>query len=135
LDGVLQGPGGPEEDPAGGFAYGGWQAPSADQESGTAISDHLAGLEALLLGRKTDAIFAASWPHQPAEHPIAAQLNSAPKYVASPTLGTVGWANAKLLEGEVAEAVAQRKGELGRVDGIGSGTWCSRCWAASWSTG
>src|SRR6266511_3088311 len=62
LDGVLQGPGAPDEDREGGFEYGGWQAPYFDEESGKVISDHIAGLEALLLGRKTYEIFAAYWP-------------------------------------------------------------------------
>jgi dihydrofolate reductase len=121
LDGVLQGPGAPEEDRAGGFEYGGWQAPYLDEESGKAISDHIVGLEALLLGRKTYEIFAAYWPQQPAGNPIADRLNSAPKYVASRTLDTVGWTNSKLVQGDVAGAVAQVKGEFGRVDVIGSG--------------
>jgi dihydrofolate reductase len=121
LDGVLQGPGAPDEDRAGGFEYGGWQAPYFDEESGKVITDHIAGLEALLLGRKTYEIFAAYWPQQPAENSIAARLNGAPKYVASRTLDTVGWTNSKLIQGDVAEAVAQLKGEFGRVDVIGSG--------------
>jgi dihydrofolate reductase len=121
LDGVLQGPGAPEEDRAGGFEYGGWQAPYLDEESGKVISDHIVGLEALLLGRKTYEIFAAYWPQQPAGNPIADRLNSAPKYVASRTLDTVGWTNSKLVQGDVAGAVAQVKGEFGRVDVIGSG--------------
>jgi dihydrofolate reductase len=85
LDGVLQGPGGPDEDRERGFEYGGWQAPYVDEESGKVIGDHIAGLEALLLGRRTYEIFAAYWPLQPAENPIAARLNGAPKYVASRT--------------------------------------------------
>lgn len=121
LDGVLQGPGAPEEDREGGFEYGGWQAPYFDEESGKVITDHIAGLEALLLGRKTYEIFAAYWPQQPAENPIAARLNGAPKLVASRTLDTVGWTNSRLIEGDVAEAVAQLKGEFGRMDVIGSG--------------
>ena len=121
LDGVVQGPGGPEEDRGGGFAYGGWQAPLLDQESGTVIGDHIAGVEALLLGRRTYEVFAAYWPQQPAENPIAARLNDVPKFVASRRLGSVGWANSRLLQGEVAEAVARLKGEFGRVDVIGSG--------------
>ena len=121
LDGVLQGPGGPDEDRAGGFAYGGWQAPYLDEESGKVIGDNIAGLEALLLGRRTYEIFAAYWPTQPAENPIAARLNSAPKYIASRTLDTVGWTNSKLIGGAVAEAVARLKGQFGRVDVIGSG--------------
>ena len=121
LDGVLQGPGGPDEDRAGGFEYGGWQAPHLDEESGKVITDHIAGLEALLLGRRTYEIFAAYWPQQPATNPIAARLNGAPKYVASRTLDTVGWTNSRLIQGDVAEAVARLKGEFGRVDVIGSG--------------
>jgi dihydrofolate reductase len=121
LDGVLQGPGAPDEDREGGFEYGGWQAPYFDEESGKVIGDHIAGMEALLLGRKTYEIFAAYWPMQPATNPIAARLNDAPKYVASRTLQAVGWANAELLGGDVAEAVARLKGQFGRVDVIGSG--------------
>ena len=121
LDGVLQGPGGPDEDGEGGFEYGGWQAPLLDEESGKVITDHIAGLEALLLGRKTYEIFAAYWPKQPADNPIAARLNGAPKYVASRTLEGVGWTNSRLLQGDVPEAVAQLKGQFGRVDTIGSG--------------
>jgi dihydrofolate reductase len=78
-------------------------------------------LEALLLGRRTYEIFTAYWPKQPATNPIAARLNGAPKYVASRTLDTVGWTNSELIQGDVAEAVARLKGELGRVDVIGSG--------------
>ena len=121
LDGVLQGPGAPEEDRAGGFEYGGWQVPYLDEESGKVIGDNIAGLEALLLGRTTYEIFAAYWPDQPAENPIAGRLNSVPKYVASRTLDTVRWSNSKLLQGDVAGAVARLKGEFGRVDTIGSG--------------
>jgi dihydrofolate reductase len=121
LDGVLQGPGAPDEDREGGFAYGGWQAPYVDEASGKVITDHIVGLEALLLGRKTYEIFAAYWPKQPAEDPIAAGLNGAPKYVASRTLEAVGWANSKLIQGDVAEAVARLKEQFGQMDVIGSG--------------
>ena len=121
LDGVLQGPGAPDEDREGGFEYGGWQAPYFDEESGKVIGEHIAGMEALLLGRKTYEIFAAYWPRQPAENPIAARLNGAPKYVASRTLDTVGWTNSTLLQGDVAEAVARVTAQFGRVDVIGSG--------------
>jgi dihydrofolate reductase len=121
LDGVLQGPGATDEDREGRFQYGGWQAPYFDEESGKVIGEHFAGLEALLLGRKTYEIFAAYWPTQPASDPIAARLNGAPKYVASRTLQAVGWANSQLIQGDVPEAVARLKGEFGRVDVIGSG--------------
>src|SRR5919198_2522728 len=69
LDGVLQGPGATDEDRAEGFEYGGWQAPYFDEESGKVIADNIAGLEALLLGRKTYEIFPPHWPQQPAEGP------------------------------------------------------------------
>jgi dihydrofolate reductase len=121
LDGVLQAPGAPDEDRDGGFEYGGWQAPYFDEESGKVIGENIAGLEALLLGRKTYEIFAAYWPGQPAENPIATRLNSAPKYVASRTLDAAGWTNSTLLQGDVAEAVARVTARFGRVDVIGSG--------------
>jgi dihydrofolate reductase len=135
LDGVLQGPGMTDEDREGGFEYGGWQAPYFDEESGKVIGDHFAGLEALLLGRKTYELFAAYWPQQPAENPIAARLNGTPKYVASRTLDTLGWTNAKLLDGDVAEAVARLKAQLAGWTSSAAGTWCRRCCATIWSTG
>ena len=119
LDGVLQAPGGPDEDREEGYKYGGWPAPYFDEESGQVIGDGIAGLEALLLGRKTYEIFAGYWPNQ--SGPIATRLNEARKYVASRTLKTVEWANSTLIQGDVAEAVARVKGEFGRVDVIGSG--------------
>ena len=92
-------------------------------------------MEALLLGRKTYEIFAAYWPRQPAENPIAARLNRAPKYVASRTLDTVGWTNSKLIQGDVAKAVAQLKGESPESTSSAAGTSCRRCCATIWSTG
>ena len=121
LDGVIQGPGLPDEDREGGFEHGGWQAPYLDEESGKGITEHTARLEALLLGRKTYELFAAYWPQAAGEDPIAARLNSAPKYVASRTLDTVEWNNSKLIEGDVADAVARLKRDHGQIDVIGSG--------------
>jgi dihydrofolate reductase len=121
LDGVIQGPGLPDEDREGGFEHGGWQAPYFDEESGKVITEHTARLEALLLGRKTYELFAAYWPQAADEDPIAARLNSAPKYVASRTLDTVEWNNSKLIEGDVADAVARLKRDHGQIDVIGSG--------------
>ncbi|HZD74806.1 MAG TPA: dihydrofolate reductase family protein [Actinomycetota bacterium] len=121
LDGVMQGPGMPDEDREGGFEQGGWQAPYFDEESGKAIGEHIERLEALLLGRKTYEIFAAYWPRAAGDDPIAARLNSARKYVASRTLDTVEWSNSTLIEGDVAEAVARLKRDHGRIDVIGSG--------------
>ena len=119
LDGVLQAPGGPDEDREEGYKYGGWQAPYFDEESGKVIGEGIAGIEALLLGRKTYEIFAGYWPNQ--SGPIATSLNEARKYVASRTLKTVDWANSTLIQGDVAEAVARLKTEYGQVTVIGSG--------------
>jgi len=135
LDGVIQGPGLPDEDREGGFEHGGWQAPYFDEESGKVITEHTARLEALLLGRKTYEIFAAYWPQAAASDPIAARLNSAPKYVASRTLDTVEWNNSKLIEGDVADAVAGSSGTTVRSTSSGAATSCRRCCGTTWSTG
>lgn len=116
LDGVMQGPGGPEEDTDGGFDLGGWLVPYADEDMGRFMVESIMSTEALLLGRKTYEIFAAHWPKVTDESdPIATSLNSKPKYVASRTLNKVGWNNSTLLEGDVAEAVAKLKGQPGGV--------------------
>ena len=112
LDGVMQAPGGPEEDPTEGFAHGGWSAGYWDEAMGARMGELLGAPFDLLLGRKTYEIFAAHWPHVPDESG-AQELNSARKYVASRTLDKVEWNNSSLLEGNVAEAVAQIKQEEG----------------------
>lgn len=112
LDGVMQAPGGPEEDPTGGFTHGGWSVNYWDDLMGQAMGEAFARPFDLLLGRRTYEIFAAHWPHA-RDQPGAEQLNSARKYVASRTLDTVEWENSTLLEGEVAEAVARLKEEDG----------------------
>jgi dihydrofolate reductase len=113
LDGVMQAPGGPEEDPAGGFDHGGWSAGYWDEAMGERMGELMGKPFDLLLGRKTYEIFAAHWPHVPDE-PGAAQLNGARKYVASRTLDTVEWENSTLLEGDVPGAVAKLKERKGR---------------------
>jgi dihydrofolate reductase len=110
LDGVMQAPGGPEEDPTGDFTHGGWSAGYWDEAMGARMGELMGAPFDLLLGRKTYEIFAAHWPHVPDE-PGAEQLNSARKYVASRTLDKVEWNNSTLLEGDVAEAVAKIKQE------------------------
>jgi dihydrofolate reductase len=109
LDGVMQAPGGPEEDPTGGFAYGGWATTYFDDEMMARMSES-APYE-LLLGRGTYEIFAAHWPYD--EGPIADQLNSTRKHVASTTLEQVEWSNSTLIEGDVAEYVAGLKRQDG----------------------
>lgn len=112
LDGVMQAPGGPEEDREGGFEQGGWSVNYWDEQMGQVMDDQMAEAGALLLGRKTYEIFAAHWPNVD-DDPMAAKLNSMPKYVASRTLDDVEWANSSLLTGDVAEAVADLKQERG----------------------
>src|SRR5712672_4162166 len=94
LDGVLQAPGGPQEDTDGGFEHGGWSFPYGDQDFGTAMTGWFENADAFLLGRKTYEIFNSHWPHVTDEgDPIASKLNRLPKYVASTTLGSVSWNN------------------------------------------
>ena len=107
LDGVMQAPGGPEEDPEGGFAHGGWSVGYWDEGMGEAMAEYMSRPYDLLLGRKTYEIFAAHWPKVDA--PEDGGLNAARKYVASRTLDRVEWTNSTLLEGDVAEAVAKLK--------------------------
>ena len=109
LDGVMQAPGGPEEDPTGGFTHGGWGAPYFDEEMMEAVAESTP--YELLLGRGTYEIFAAHWPYD--EGPIADHLNGTRKHVASRTLTQVDWNNSTLITGDVAEYVAALKREDG----------------------
>lgn len=115
LDGVMQAPGGPTEDPSGGFEHGGWLVPYADEDMGNAMAGWFENADAFLLGRRTYEIFAASWPTVTnPDDPIASKLNALPKHVASRTLDDVSWNGARLIEGDVAEQVAALKREPGR---------------------
>jgi dihydrofolate reductase len=107
LDGVMQAPGGPEEDPSDGFTHGGWSVEYWDDLMGEVMDEAVREPFDLLLGRKTYDIFAAYWPR--AEGTMADKLNSATKYVASRTLTDVDWANSELLEGDAAEAIRRLK--------------------------
>jgi dihydrofolate reductase len=124
LDGVLQAPGGPQEDTDGGFEHGGWSFPYGDQDFGTAMTGWFENADAFLLGRKTYEIFNSHWPHVTDERdPIAGKLNSLPKYVASTTLGSVNWNNSSLLGGDVVTEVAKLKERPGnelQVHGSGA---------------
>jgi dihydrofolate reductase len=124
LDGVLQAPGGPQEDTDGGFEHGGWSFPYGDQDFGTAMTGWFENADAFLLGRKTYEIFNSHWPHVTDESdPIASKLNSLPKYVASTTLGSVSWNNSSLLGGDVVAEVAKLKERPGnelQVHGSGA---------------
>ena len=116
LDGVVQAPGGPEEDTDGGFAHGGWSHPFFDPEvMGRAFDETLGRAAALLFGRRTWQTMAAAWPER-AGDPFADRMNAIPKYVVSSTLGEdeLTWANTTRIAGE--EAVA-RIGGLRELDG------------------
>lgn len=111
LDGVMQAPGGPEEDPSENFAFGGWTAPfwAEDTDPFMGVFDHPSDHPFdLLLGRKTYDIFAAYWPvHQ--EHPIGPLFDRVTKYVATSTPDTLGWQNSVGLSGDVAAEIAKLK--------------------------
>jgi dihydrofolate reductase len=109
LDGVMQAPGGPDEDPTGGFTLGGWAVNYFDEEMMAQVAE--ASPYELLLGRGTYEIYAAHWPY--ADGPIAARLNSTRKHVASTTLERVEWNNSTLITGDVAEYVAGLKRQDG----------------------
>ncbi len=113
LDGVMQAPGGPDEDRDGGFEQGGWSVGYWDElMGGVADEVHLAA-GAVLFGRRTYEILAGYWPHVGDDEPLAAKLNAVPKYVASRSRPSLAWRNSTLLEGEVPEAVARLKAEDG----------------------
>src|SRR5689334_24404298 len=132
LDGIMQAPGGPDEDPSGGFAFGGWSFHYWDDAMGGSM-DGLDGKDReLVLGRKTYEIFEAYWPYQPAGNPIAQTLNANRKHVASRTLTNVQWNNSTLLRGDAAAAVAALKSESGPdLQIIGSGNLIQTLQAAS----
>ncbi|HYN37233.1 MAG TPA: dihydrofolate reductase family protein [Actinomycetota bacterium] len=122
LDGVMQAPGGPEEDTDGDFVFGGWSVNYWDDKMGQVMSEAMSPPFDLLLGRKTYEIFAAHWPHA-TDDPGAKPLNDAKKFVASRTLRSLDWSNSVLIEGEVAEGVAALKTDEGpelQVHGSGN---------------
>jgi dihydrofolate reductase len=112
LDGVVQAPGGPEEDTSGGFAYGGWSVNYWDDRMGEVMDAAMGVPFDLLLGRKTYDIFAAYWPNA-SEEAGAKPLNDATKYVASRSNPTLDWEKSMLLRGDAAEAVAGLKEQDG----------------------
>jgi dihydrofolate reductase len=132
LDGILQAPGAPQEDPTGGFALGGWTFPYWDE----AMDPSLAGFDGkdreLVLGRRTYEIFEAYWPYQPEGDPTARTLNAARKHVASRTLTKLDWNNSTLLHGDAVAAIAALKAQPGLdLQLIGSGNLIQSLQAAS----
>jgi dihydrofolate reductase len=114
LDGVMQAPGGPQEDPTGGFTLGGWTAPYFDAALGASLGEIFGRPFDLLLGRKTYDIFAAHWPYvtDPNE-PIAGVFNQVTKYVASRSKPKLTWQNSRLLGEDVVASLKKLKGESG----------------------
>lgn len=122
LDGIMQAPGGPEEDPTGGFRFGGWTFNYWDQGMDISAAGFDGKDRELVLGRRTYEIFEAYWPYQPADDPVAITLNGAKKHVASRTLTELGWHNSTLLGGEVVPAIIALKAQPGPdLQVIGSG--------------
>ena len=124
LDGIIQSPGSPKEDPSGDFRLGGWTVPYADPAGGQAVQDMLSQPFELLLGRNTYDIWAGYWPHVPADspgHDIAEKFNSVPKHVATHRAETLDWHNSHALRGDLADAIRA----LTRQDGPNLITWGS----------
>jgi dihydrofolate reductase len=122
LDGVMQAPGGPEEDESDGFAHGGWSVNYWDEQMGQVMGEAMSTPFDLLLGRKTYDIFAAYWPHA-TDQPGAKPLNDATKYVVSRSRPTLEWSESVLIEGDAAEGIAALKKEDGpelQVHGSGN---------------
>jgi dihydrofolate reductase len=114
LDGVMQAPGGPDEDRDAGFEHGGWLVPYVDARFVEITTEWIKDAGGFLLGRRTYEIFAGAWPKStdPADE-IAVALNTRPKFVASRTLKALDWNNSVLLQGDVVEAVTNLKAQEG----------------------
>ena len=122
LDLVGQAPGGPEEDPEGGFPFGGWQAPLLDEVAGAQVEAAYLGTDALLLGRRTYDIFAAHWPHREdgEDGGFARLFNRIPKYVASRGRPDLPWAGSTQLGGDLPGAVREIRDRHEHVTVVGS---------------
>ena len=117
----MQAPGGPEEDPTGGFTSGGWTVPYFDDFLGKTMTEQMSRPFDLLLGRKTYEIFAGYWPFQ--KDPSAAGINNAKKYVASKTPLKLDWSNSTLIQGDVVQEIKKLKKQDGpelQVHGSGN---------------
>lgn len=112
LDGVMQAPGGPDEDPASGFAHGGWAMPFMDEPMHPAIARNFTGEFDLLLGRRTYQIFAAYWPNHD-DNPIGKAFNQATKYVVTRSLDALDWKSSRAIGGEVVDELRRLKASEG----------------------
>lgn len=116
MDGVLQSPGGPEEDPEGGFDLGGWLVPYVDEGFGAIVGPWFEDADAFLLGRRTYEVMSAHWPNVTDPDDLAAtKLNTLPKYVPSSTLTSLDWHDSHLLTGDLADEVKALKARPGRA--------------------
>jgi dihydrofolate reductase len=114
VDGVYQGPGGPDEDRRGGFDRGGWVASYFDEETGRYVTSVFERADALLLGRRTWEIFEGYWPHHDAGDPVSHGINVLPKHVPSTTLKDPKWQNTHVIDGDAEAAVHELKAQPGR---------------------
>lgn len=132
LDGIIQAPGGPEEDPTGGFTLGGWMFGYADDSMDISAAGFDGRDRELVLGRRTYQIFEAYWPYQPDDNPVAKTLNAAKKHVASNTLTALDWNNSFLFHGDAVSAIIELKAQPGPdLQIIGSGNLIQTLQAAS----
>jgi dihydrofolate reductase len=111
LDGVMQAPGGPEEDPSGGFEHGGWSFGYWDDQMASVMEESMSKPFDIVLGRRTYEIFAAYWPH--VDNADAEPINTATKHVASTTLTSLDWQNSQLIEGDAAGGIRALKEQDG----------------------
>ena len=112
LDGIMQAPGGPEEDPRGGFTYGGWAMSFFDEAVEATLREIMSGEFDLLLGRRTYEIFAGYWPYA-GDNPIAKAFNKAKKYVVTRTLDRFDWVNSQPVGGDVVDGIRRLKASDG----------------------
>lgn len=122
LDGVMQAPGGPEEDTSSNFKYGGWTVPYWDEASGRIMGEQMSTPFDLLLGRKTYDIFAGYWPKQDPAGDVAGPFNKATKYVVSNSSPELTWENSELIDGDVVaklKELKQQDGPMLQVHGSG----------------
>ena len=132
LDGVMQAPGGPTEDPTGNFTLGGWLFAFGDAGMDLSAAGFDGKDRELVLGRKTYEIFEAYWPYQREDNPIARTLNAAKKHVASRTLKSLQWNNSSVLGGDIVSAITALKVQPGLdLQIIGSGNLIQTLQAAS----